>query len=252
MDFTNANASGVCFYDRLFKVFRIKHSGEVERIGGNEGGIKVRLVSPPRGEVRPFLTLHHLNSLVCYAKIQEAVQEVSDDGLTVHLHLHEESMHQVLRRYVFVFHDQNAAVLFFTNYEKLRVGGKDKEQRMTFNDLQKENVGMNPYFIDGEEETEGGDKLVFKFGKISLVSTDETDDDSEEDDEDGKAAKKKADPFIHADNSLSLSEPEAAPFFPEEQEGYADNDEECILPSLEDFSQDPYAQNAVCILPKKW
>ena len=252
MDITNANASGVCFYDRLFKVFRIKHSGELERIGGNEGGIKVRLVSPPRGELRPFLTLHHLNSLVCYAKIQEAVQEVSDDGLAVHLHLHEESMHQVLRRYIFVFHDQNAAVSFFTNYEKLRVGDKEDKERMTFNDLQKETEGMNPYFIDGEEETEGGDKLVFKLGKIQLVSTDEeTDDDSEEDDEDGEAAKK-ADPFIHADRSLcSLSESEAAPFFPEEQEGNADSDEEYI-PSLEDFSQDPYAQNAVCILPKKW
>lgn len=228
------------FFDRPFKIFRVKRNGVLERLGGTEGGMKVRLVRDP-SSLTPYLLLHHSGSgsLICKAQITEKVQEVSKDGYTIHLHLQEESVHNFKRRYIFVFHDEDASIKFFRIYEELR-GRKDGDH--TFWDLQEEEGGavgddFNFYFISGEDELKLVD-LACNFDKLKI--------EKEEEDLDDQECNQSDDSEKENDGSNSGNE------FDSNEDDLKDGEGPFDLPSLDDFSQDVFALNTHVVLPKRW
>ncbi len=151
---------------------------------------------------------------------------------------HEESIHQFKRRYIFVFHDEDASINFFRIYEELR-GRKDGDH--TFWDLQEETAhknnradNLNFYFISAEEELKLNDQQL---SNLKIAMKEELDrpcnqnDDSETDDGNGDS-----------DNELDIKEKDLKD----------DNSPFNDLPSLDDFSQDIYALNTHAVLEKKW
>lgn len=227
------------FFDRAFKIFRVKRNGVLERLGGREGGMKVRLTRDP-SSLTPYLLLHHCGALICKAEIAEKVQEVSEDGYTIHLILHEESVHNFKRRYIFVFHDEDASVKFFQIYEQLR-GRKDGDH--TFWDLQEAASGagsdLNFYFVSGEEKglMLNDEQFARNFSNLKIAMEKELDN-----------------PLCNQNNSTekvnedSLSNDESD--FKEEDA--KDEESPFNLPSLDDFSQDVYALNMKEVHPKRW
>ena len=104
----------VAFYDRLSLVQRRKSNGKLEQVGGDEGGIKIRI----RNNNPPILTLHLMSSLVASAAITKFdIVSVSGDGYCIHLYLDEYSIHKVRRMYALHFsNDEIASKKFFDTY----------------------------------------------------------------------------------------------------------------------------------------
>lgn len=227
------------FFDRPFKIFRVKRNGVLERLGGREGGMKVRLMRDPASSLTPYVLLHHCGALICKAEIAEKIQEVSEDGYTIHLNLHEESVHNFKRRYIFVFHDEDASMKFFQIYEQLR-GRKDGDR--TFWDLQEAGSGagsdLNFYFVSGEEEGLMFEDKQFAHNFSNLKIDKKKDLDCPCDQNDGT---EKADENGHSNNELDIKEEDAK-----------DEESPFDLPSLDDFSQDVYALNMEEVHPKWW
>ena len=103
------------FYDRLSLVKRMRFDGRCEQVGGNEGGVKLRIIKTQNVSI---LTLHLASSLVASASIQKFdIVHISEDGYSIHLYLNEYSTHRARRKYIFHFsNDEIALKNFFDTY----------------------------------------------------------------------------------------------------------------------------------------
>ena len=110
-----ASEKHTVFYDRLSLVERRRANGKLEKVGGDEGGVKVRIQS---NNATPILTLHLMSTLVASATITKFdIVSISDDGYCIHLYLDEYSIHKVRRLYTLHFsNDEIATKKFFDSY----------------------------------------------------------------------------------------------------------------------------------------
>ena len=215
------------YFDRLHKCERLLHKGSIlQLVGGYEGGVKLRIKEPGSLPV-PFLTLHSGCMLVGQAMVTESVKFVSEDGYQVHLYLNEFGIHSFKRLYIFTFFDEDGAYKFFMSYTKALKNSEDHptfHQMMEKKEVHVEDVSASFELVlfDHEEEEEAEE--VLETAKAV--------------EEQRKAVEQSTETHPGVDGAPASVEnewPNELPLFDEYEE-----------------SQDIFAQNCQCILPKKW
>ena len=219
------------FYDRLSLVKRIKFDGRHEQVGGNEGGIKLRI----KNHNTPILTLHLASTLFASATIRTFdITHISADGYCIHLYLNEYGIHKVRRGFAFHFsNDEIAAKKFFDTYVSMLPPDISKECPTYFDliddGLKVESVEVKNKYkkkltVDehsGYDDSDGD-------GDTDGDNEDDKDDWCDDDDNDNKD-----------DGADTNADTNNEPFGLNLDDGFEE-------------SQDVYADNCLISLGKKW
>ena len=202
------------YFDRPMKVLRERFNHKMEQVGGLEGGLKVR-IKEARGHIDfNYITMHLASTLVAVCKLTHRVDHVSEDGYEVHIYLEEIQLRHFTRKYIFVFHDHEAAHLFFCSYsDAMTVNAGNEYRGPSFHDLM---YGVSPDSSSSEQASDEDDNWC-------------SDSESE------KKKKEKKSNLGAQEMQQDKKENELPDDFFEIEE-----------------SQDIYAMNCLIVLPKKW
>ena len=213
------------FYDRLSLVERIRYDGQHEQVGGDEGGVKVRIIKNSTSTM-PILTLHLASTLVASAAIQKFdITHISMDGYAIHIYLNEYGVHKVRRKYILHFsNDQIAAKKFVDAY--ISVLSTDTQSKY-------------PSYFDLVEEAEFKEveKCTTEANDVDYDGSGSDDKDDGNIDEDLKCDDGDSDERNHKKESSSLE---------------SNLDELNLDDGFLEQSQDVYADNCLITLAKKW
>lgn len=97
-------ANGTIFFDRIASLVKESSKGESITRGGEEGGIKLRIVQ--KGENPPFLTIHFFSLLVLHAKITTIPIQLNEEERKMSLWLMDVSGgREENRKFILEFYD---------------------------------------------------------------------------------------------------------------------------------------------------
>ena len=125
------------YFDRLLACHRETKGGTLQLVGGEEGGVKLRILQSSTTKTLRTITLHSSITLAANAVFLK-VLSISANGYEIRIMLNEFQVRNFKRVYVFRFFDLEATKRFFTNiglgsdhpsFEEMMEAAEEKEEK---------------------------------------------------------------------------------------------------------------------------